>query len=203
MSSDPFPERIDTVKLFARKGSISAVLPLARLQRFTEYLSVQTGQIAVELRFGADEGGQRLLSGTLDTQVRVTCQRCLQDMELKLHCSLSMLVFDTEEELQDKLQRGLNELPEDRDAVTMPEEGLDVVALIEDELILSLPMVPMHADAACNKALNALKQDAEPEAVSRPGPFAVLAALKSPAKMTGKAGKARKTGKAGKIENNE
>ncbi len=196
MSSDPFPERIDTVKLFARLGSISAVLPLANLQRFTDYLSAQTGQVAVSLKFGADEGGQRLLSGALDTQVQVTCQRCLQDLKLELHCSLSMLVFDTEDELQEKLQ----ELPESCDAVTMPEAGLDVLALIEDELILSLPMVPMHADAACNKALTAFKQEPAPEAVSRPNPFAVLAALKAPTQKTGKAGKTTKTGK---IENNE
>lgn len=186
MSSDPFPERIDAVKLFARKGSINAVLPLARLQRFTDYLSGSAGHVAVELLFGADEEGRRQLSGTLDTRVQVACQRCLHDLEVNLHCPLSMLVFDTEDEVQD--------LPKSRDAVTMPETGLDVLALIEDELILSLPMVPMHADVACNQTLNALKQGADPVASlaeTRPNPFAALAALKTPAKKAGKTGNVR------------
>lgn len=173
MSSAPFPERIDAVKLFARKGSITADLPLARLQRFTDQLSGKAGQVAVDLHFGEDEEGRRLLTGTLDTRVLVTCQRCLQDLQLDLHCQLSLLVFDTEDELL--------ELPESQDAVTMPEDGLDVVALIEDELILSLPMVPVHEDLTCNQTLNALNQGRDPVVETRPNPFAVLAGLKAKA----------------------
>jgi uncharacterized protein len=172
MSSAPFPERIDAVKMFARMGSITADLPLARLQRFSEQLSgtAQTRAVAVDLTFGTDEEGRRLLSGTLDTQVPVACQRCLQDMEIVLHSTLSLLVFDTEEEVE--------QLPESREGVVMTEDGLDVVALIEDELILSLPMIPMHEDPACNRVLVKLKEGGEPE--SRPNPFAALAALKAP-----------------------
>ncbi len=157
--------------MFARMGSITAELPLARLQRFSEQLSVKTGVVAVDLLFGIDEEGRRRLSGTLNTRVQVACQRCLQDMELELHCTVSLLVFDTEEEVQ--------ELPEGRDAVSMTEDGLDVVALIEDELILSLPMIPMHADEGCNRVLNALKQGEEVAVEDRPNPFSILAGLKA------------------------
>jgi len=111
-------------------------------------------------------------------------------------------VFDTE----DELQIGQRELPENQDAVTMQEEGLDVIALIEDELILSLPMVPMHADPACNQALNALRQGMDPVEEVRPNPFAVLAALKAqdkkPEKGPGKNSRpdSKKAGKTGKID---
>lgn len=171
MSSAPFPERIDAVKMFARMGSITADLPLARLQRFSDQLSgnAQERAIAVDLQFGRDEEGRRLLTAALDGKVRVVCQRCLQDMELDLHSTLSLLVFDTEEELE--------KLPESRDGVVMTEDGLDVVALIEDELILSLPMIPMHDDPSCNRVLNQLKEGGG--ANERPNPFAVLAALKA------------------------
>lgn len=177
MSSAPFPERIDAVKMFARIGLIAAQLPLARLQRFTEELSSTTGEIAVDLQFGRDEEGRRLLSGTIDVTVQVACQRCLQDMPLDLHCNMALLVFDTEEELQT--------LHESQDGVVMTEDGLDVVALIEDELILSLPMIPMHADTGCNRALIALNQ-ADAPGEDRPNPFAVLAGLKAGAEKPGK-----------------
>lgn len=178
MSSAPFPERIDAVKMFARMGSITADLPLDRLQRFSGQLSGDALQgpekraVAVDLHFGTDEEGRRLLSGTLDAQVPVVCQRCLQDMELELHCDLSLLVFDSEEELQ-KLPVGGEH---SREGVVMTEEGLDVVGLIEDELLLSLPMIPMHADPGCNRILNELKEGGDLE--TRPNPFAVLAELK-------------------------
>jgi uncharacterized protein len=185
MSSAPFPERIDAVKMFARMGTIAAELPLARLQRISDQLSGNSGQVAVDLQFGTDEDGRRLLAGTLDTRVQVACQRCLQDMDLDLHCDMSLLVFDTEAELQ--------ELPESRDGVVMTEDGLDVVALIEDELMLSLPMIPMHADTACNRVLNALKQGDGTVVKERPNPFAILAGLKAKAaaKPTKPSGKAR------------
>ena len=164
--------------MFARMGSITADLPLARLQRFSEQLSghAQTGPtkraIAVDLMFGRDEEGRRLLSASLDGQVSVACQRCLQDMELDLHCELSLLVLDTEEEVA--------KLPESREGVVMTEDGLDVVAMIEDELILSLPMIPMHDDPSCNGVLNQLKEGGSAASMeSRPNPFAVLATLKA------------------------
>lgn len=165
--------------MFARMGSITAALPLARLQRFTEQLSAnsKSGSVAVDLQFGTDEEGRRLLSGTLDARVQVVCQRCLQDMDEDLHCELSLLVFDTEEELQQLPGGGVGGGENGREGVVMAEEGLDVVALIEDELILSLPMIPMHADPACNRVLNQLKEAGEAE--GRPNPFAALAALKA------------------------
>ena len=196
MSSAPFPERIDAVKMFARMGSITAELPLARLQRFTEQLSSKDGKVAVDLQFGRDEEGRRLLSGTMDTTVHVACQRCLQDMDLDLHCNLALLVFDSEQELQ--------ALPESQDGVVMTEDGLDVVALIEDELILSLPMIPMHADTGCNLVLNELKQG-EAAATERSNPFAVLAGLKDKSRQDTGArdqpaaqGRLRPKGKPGK-----
>lgn len=170
MSYDPFPERIDAIKLFARNGSISAALPLARLQRLTASLADTGGKVAVELEFGHDEEGRQLLTGTLDVPVRVLCQRCLQEMALDLHSDLHLLVTESDEKLQ--------ELPETEDAVVMDESGLDVPALIEDELILSLPLVPMHADPACNEVFNALRQDSSATAGSaKPNPFSVLAGL--------------------------
>jgi uncharacterized protein len=83
----------------------------------------------------------------------------------------------------------VQELPESRDAVTMTEDGLDVVALIEDELLLSLPMIPMHDDPACNRVLNALKHGEDPAVESRPNPFAILAGLKAGADGSAKPGK--------------
>ena len=187
MSSAPFPERIDAIKMFAREGSITAQLPLARLQRFNEQLSNSDGAVAVDLRFGRDEEGRRLLSGTLDTKVQVACQRCLQDMDLDLHCDMALLVFDTEEEVA--------ALHEDQDGVVMSEDGdLDVKALIEDELILSLPMIPMHDDIACSKVLNELKEDEAADA-NRSNPFAILAGLKTAAE-TRQADQAAKQDKA-------
>jgi uncharacterized protein len=178
MSLGPFPERIDTLKLFARNGILAAALPLKKLPRLTDSLHDDAGTVEVNLLFATDEDKKRILSGTLDTSVKVLCQRCLQEMELELHCTLNLLACNSEEELQ--------ELPETEDGIVMDEDGLNVLDVIEDELILSLPLVPAHADINCSSFLNALTQ-AETSAQGRNqnsasndklNPFAVLATLK-------------------------
>jgi uncharacterized protein len=50
------------------------------------------------------------------------------------------------------------------------EPRLDVLALIEEELLLGLPFAPRHPDGECAPATNGLQQKASP--------FAVLAGLK-------------------------
>lgn len=185
MSRDPFPEHTDATKLFARNGSISAVLPVSRLERLQANLadpgSADAREVLVDLEFGHDGQGRRRLQGSLQTNVVQMCQRCLQPMQQELHCSLDLLVLDSESELKE-----LNELPDAAAAaldVIVDEAGeLDVLALIEDELLLSLPLVPMHEDADCSAVLNDLKRKAEAADASgegkSPNPFAVLAALK-------------------------
>lgn len=178
MSKDPFPEHTDATKLFARNGSISAVLPVARLPRFlasqADTAKAASGEVLVELEFGHDDEGRRRLTGSLQTSVQQLCQRCLQPMKQELHCSLDLLVLDSEQEL--------HELP-DAEAVStdviVDEAGeLDVLALIEDELLLSLPLVPMHENADCSAVLNELRQKVDAGGGEAANPFAVLAALK-------------------------
>jgi|Laugresp1bdmlbsn_1035097.scaffolds.fasta_scaffold27842_1 uncharacterized protein len=183
MPSDPFPEQLDASKLFVRKVEINAVLPFSRLKRFVDCLSEPNGQVAVHLRFGHDEQGRRKLSGELSTRVKQVCQRCLQPFETDLECELDLLVLTSETELE--------ALPEadalTTDVIVDEAEELDVLAIIEDELILSLPLAPVHQDESCNKALNSLKlqvenqsgkQTGKVEVESKPNPFAALAALK-------------------------
>ena len=184
MSRDPYPEHTDVTKLFARNGSIGAVLPLSRLQRLVAALAdpglaAATG-VRVDLDFGHDDEGRRRLRGKLQATVPQLCQRCLQPLQQELHCNLDVLVLDSEQELK--------ELPESASVTTdaiVDETGeLDLLALIEDELLLSLPLVPRHEDAGCSAVLNDLKHRAGDEGDSadgpgkRPNPFAVLATLK-------------------------
>lgn len=187
MSRDPFPEHTDSTKLFARSGSLSAVLPLVRLERLVASLAdpgAAVGcEVLVDLDFGHDDEGRRRLHGSLQTSVKQLCQRCLRPMQQDLHCNLDLLVLDSEEEF-----KRLPDATAVSTDIVVDETGeLDVLALVEDELLLSLPLVPMHEDADCSAVLNDLKRkageagsgaDGEDNKGGRPNPFAVLAALK-------------------------
>lgn len=167
MSKAPFPEHLDALKLFARNGAISAELPIARLKRFSDYLHAPSGDVSVRLEFGHDEQGRKLLSASLQVQVQLLCQRCLGPMSLDIETTLKLLVLDEDHK----------ESIDGLEAVCMEDGNLDVPGLIEDELILCLPLAPLHEDNNCNRELNLYRTKGE-EAQQRTNPFSVLASLK-------------------------
>lgn len=169
MSQDRFPERIDPHRIFARNGSISSEIPVSDLARLSGYLSESGGMVKVHLDFGYDENQRRLITGTLSSCLHVQCQRCLQDMPLDVDTGLRVLVMSSEAQVR--------ALPAEVEAVVADEDkGLDLLALVEDELILSLPIVPHHADEHCNEDLDRLNRP--PEGEARASPFAKLRELK-------------------------
>jgi uncharacterized protein len=105
--------------------------------------------------------------------VHLTCQRCLQPMPLALDLDRTIRFVPGEDEAA-QLDEELEE-----DVLALPRT-LDLQSLVEDELILALPIVPMHE--TCPEPLSFSAEAAtDSEAVEdeRPNPFAALAALKS------------------------
>lgn len=106
--------------------------------------------------------------------VRLECQRCLQPMGETLQVDRRFRFVRGEDEAA-----RLDEDSED-DVLALPNR-LDLLELLEDELILALPLVPRHA--ACPQPLpGAAADEAAPGEASagadQPHPFAALAALK-------------------------
>jgi uncharacterized protein len=104
--------------------------------------------------------------------VWLTCQRCLQPFQ-------QALTIDTRVRfVRDEAQAETLDAELEDDVLALPR-WLDLRTLIEDELLLALPLVPRHE--RCPQPLPASAND-EPEAdanmVGRPNPFAVLQALK-------------------------
>jgi uncharacterized protein len=90
----------------------------------------------VEGKMGARNRPQLML--TLDGVLSVRCQRCLEgiDYPLKLQ-SLLEFVNDEEDLTQEEVE-------DDSKDFLPAQSEIDVVALIEDEIILELPPAPRH-----------------------------------------------------------
>jgi uncharacterized protein len=219
MSSGPFPDRVDASKLFARHGLIEASLPLSRLTRLADYLADTSGHADVVLEFGHDAEGRKQITGSIEAEVHLACQRCLQALPTHVSCELSLLVFATRAELEkqlssqgrtvesmeqdvlvlDELNDAAKDKTQQQEAAAKGskhlerylEQSLNVASVVEDELILSLPLVPMHEDVNCNREFNQHRlqtekeendrQSARESAEESSSPFAVLAKLKKEA----------------------
>lgn len=100
--------------------------------------------------------------------VPLQCQRCLQTYAQALQVDRRFL-FVAHEKQAEQLDEELE------DDVLMLPARLDLADLLEDELILALPLVPRHEDS-CPHPLPMPADDLEEAAPANP--FAALAALR-------------------------
>lgn len=102
--------------------------------------------------------------------LRLTCQRCLQPVDEPLAAQRSFR-FVADEATAEREDEEAEE-----DVLALPARGrLDLLPLLEDELILALPLVPRHAQ--CPDPLPVPADDLEEPPAEHP--FAALAALKT------------------------
>ena len=116
-------------------------------------------------------GGEPEVWLQVQAEVAVTlqCQRCLQAMAHTLVVDRPFRFVRTEAQAE-----ALDEAAEE-DVLVLPPR-LDLHALIEDELILALPLVPRHA-GVCPSPLPLAADDLLDDEPA-PNPFAALAALR-------------------------
>lgn len=169
--SERLPEQVDPLRL-ARQGAIvDGVLPLSHRHRLAEYLSATPGDAAVAVEFGLGEGVIGFLRGRAQAQLTVICQRCLEPMTLTIEAPFAFGLVASEAET--------DRLGEDYEPLIVGDEPLQLGDLIEDELILALPIVALHDLQDCPAARRLETQD--PAVDERPAdasPFAVLKELK-------------------------
>ena len=153
---------IDGLEFAGRGNQASGRVAIAELSRVADYLASAEGMLDCELQGGRSEDG----SGHLELQLAVTgelqlrCQRCLQALHfpLRLDKQLRLVVAGREwpeEDVED----------ESFDAIEASRE-MAVGDLIEDEVLLALPISPRH-EICDTPVMKDTKQDASPFAVLR------------------------------------
>ena len=130
--------------------------------------SVVTWEVRGERAMLVGSGVQPALAIDAAAQVTLECQRCLQPMRLPLNLSRRIFFVDGEE------AAAALDLDSDDDVLALPP-ALDLHQLVEDELLLALPVVPRHE--VCEVPLPAAAGDDAAE-TAQEHPFAALAALK-------------------------
>jgi uncharacterized protein len=165
--------RIDVAAFARAQGELVGRLPLADLRRLLEDAPRQEAEPPAEVCWSArgelravpDAPAEIHLHLQAATAVQMTCQRCLEAMTVNLDVRQSLRFVQGED-----LAMQIDE--ESEEDVLALSASLDLHELIEDELILALPLVPRHDHCALQIPTAA---DATAEAGN---PFAALAALR-------------------------
>lgn len=171
------PDQIDPWRAVKLGLSFQGSLPLTELPRLAAVVLADGSggptQIQYDLSFGRDDKGRALLSGRVRSRLPLPCQRCLREVSLQVDAEVMLIMVKTEE--------GASTLDSDVEPLIVGDAPLRPRDLIEDELLLAIPVVPRHAFGQCQAPAgqqDAVERDGAASASERPNPFAVLATLK-------------------------
>lgn len=165
---------VDTFELAREARTIAGELAFADLPRLLPALADGQGSLHYRIAGGRDEQGRPGATMQLSGRPLLECQRCGGTFEFALERTAPFRFVASEEEL-DALP-----LEEDEVDVIAGDRQLDVARWVEDEAILSLPLVPRHVegDPDCRPAVPLVESDDETMSGDRPSPFAALAGVK-------------------------
>ncbi len=162
------PETLDPLR-YAEAGRIlEGRIAIAKMRRLATLLHEAAGEAEVALNFGVDLDGTRNVQGTIKAAVVLICQRCLAPMTLPVRVSVSLGVVGSEAEAE--------RLSGHYDPLLVGEDPVSLTELVEDELILALPVVACHELGGCHAAQTDQQEPVTDD--ERPNPFAVLEQLK-------------------------
>lgn len=164
------PEQVDPYRYAEQKLGIDGVVKLVDMQRLnaTRPQAPANERAAVNLQFGIDEQGLAYLKGHIQAKMTLQCQRCLEPFIYEIISDFALGIVKSMDEEK--------ALPDQYEPAMVEEGQLALRDLIEDEIILNLPIIPRHEPDVCNVKLPLA--DSGWEKSKGENPFQVLQTLK-------------------------
>ncbi|MGB3429529.1 MAG: YceD family protein [Burkholderiaceae bacterium] len=162
----PARPTFDAFRLARQSETLSGDASMADLPRLAMSVLDAGARVHYDIQGRVDDEGHPGAIMKLSGQLPLRCERCNASLQFMLEREVPFRFVENEQEL--------NALPIEDDEVeeVVGSPAMDLLAWVEDEAILSLPLVPRHVDCAMPFA------DEEVADSGRPSPFAALAKLK-------------------------
>ncbi|MGB6976162.1 MAG: YceD family protein [Gammaproteobacteria bacterium] len=141
MAKGQLPKEIEPIRLADRGAVLQGSLSFQEMPRLLEVIVNTVGEIYIFLNFAKDEQGIRSICGKIQTTLALTCQRCLQPVAYPVDVAVRVWPVASESEIA--------EMPENYDPLLVTAEPMRLTEIIEEEILLSLPIVAKHATGKC------------------------------------------------------
>jgi uncharacterized protein len=153
------------------RRSFQGELPVAAFKRLGEALAGDAGLAHFELDFGTDSFGTACLEVRVTAPLTLICQRTLEPFVLPVVVDAKLGLIRNE--------RDEDSLPPGFEPLLVADDGkLSLLDVIEDELLLALPLVPVNPDSGLPDHVVAPELEETPASGRSDNPFAVLRELK-------------------------
>ena len=160
------PLVIDPARFARDRSRVAGELSLSRLPRLGDLLFDREGAVSYTVEGYTSAQGQPTLRINVTAVLAVRCQRCLERLALHLNLRREIVLVPQAGELDSAADED-----EDIDAI-LGAPWLDLHDLVEEEMVLSLPMAPRHPEDACSLQPSGARMD------TAASPFSALAGRK-------------------------
>lgn len=160
--SPPWSQPLEVDRLALGETEIDFDVPLAELPRLQSRIAGIGGSVRGAARFGR-QAGIAVAELSLAGKATLQCQRCMQAMELSVDSTTRVGLIFSEAEAA--------EVPEDLEPVLAREGRISAGELVEEELLLALPIVPLHEtlrDCAVPPSAPLVAEEAPAHVTQRP-----------------------------------
>jgi uncharacterized protein len=166
--STTLPPVLDVWRIVAAQRVFEGSMPLSRFARLAGSLADGSSECTYQVQFSRSDTGIDYVDIAVQADLPLICQRSLERFlyPVSVNQRLGLIRHEAQEAA----------LPDDMEPVLVPEDGqLHPADLLEDELILAVPVVAINPEAPEIENVD-IEEDIDVE--EKPNPFAALAALK-------------------------
>lgn len=141
------PRSVNPRKFAFQDTRLDGKVDPQELQRLADAVVAVCGVIDARLHFYVDDGGKAVVEGGASADVVMTCQRCLEEVTQTVSADIRLALVQSDEQSRN--------LPKDFDPWLIESEDgtANLYAMLEDELLLALPMVALHEEFCIDSAL--------------------------------------------------
>ena len=164
------PGSVDPRRMAKKRISLQGTVQSEAMPRLLK-ATHKVGEITAKVGFSVDEHYRPRVSGKVESAVELICQRCLAPSQHHLEANFDLAVVQTDEQAAN--------LPADIDPWLASEGEVDFFQVLEQELLLALPLVAYHNYECVESVAFDTSEGHEEMAPVNKNPFDVLANLKT------------------------
>jgi uncharacterized protein len=159
------PFAIEPEKIALSAKVLVGEIALQGMSRLTELVRINNQKAVYNLSFSKGGKGTIQITGEVSTTLVMPCQRCLKDMTLMIRIPVAVGVVNSQDDI--------TYLAADLEPFIAEDGKISLLKLIEEEILLSLPISTLHSDDECSASDKLQDHSAKPVS-----PFAVLKKIK-------------------------
>ncbi len=130
------PKQIDPIHLAQQSVVLKGEISFEDMPRLQNGLYDKQGEATFEWSFTQDNDKRTFIQGWIRATVGLVCQRCLQPVMWVINQNIGLMLL-TQQLTED-------DLPDGYEALELEHNPVQLISLVEDELILALPIVAFH-----------------------------------------------------------